>query len=325
MAEGNSRASWGREDEAVPARRLGALALSLPAAAQVQPFPAGFGTQEIQTDGATIHVRVGGEGPAVILLHGYGETGDMWAPLAAELARDHTVVALDLRGLGLSSRPEGGYDKKTRAHDVARVLDALRIERAGLVTHDIGNMVGYAFAAQYPGRLTRFVIMDAPLPGVGPWDEIARSRALWHFSFKGPDASGSSPRASGSTSIGGRRRRSPPCAPSSTGSTGHSGVAILEELARSAPYLASATTFVAGAPVLLDGGAGYPCTVRRTISRLFETARPQPWFYRASWRAGCPSAWEKGHDGERPRQGTSRPRSGDPRHRCGDVGNGLAG
>jgi pimeloyl-ACP methyl ester carboxylesterase len=96
-----------------------ALALSLPAAAQVQPFPAGFRTQEIETDGATLHVRVGGQGPAVVLLHGYGETGDMWAPLAAELARDHTVVAPDLRGLGLSSRPEGGYDKKTQARDVA--------------------------------------------------------------------------------------------------------------------------------------------------------------------------------------------------------------
>jgi pimeloyl-ACP methyl ester carboxylesterase len=167
---------------------LGALALSLPAAAQVQPFPAGFRTQEIRTDGATLHVRVGGQGPAVVLLHGYGETGDMWAPLAAALAPDHTVVAPDLRGMGLSSRPEGGYDKKTQAQDIARLLDALRIERADLVTHDIGNMVGYAFAAQYPGRVTRFVVMDAPLPGVGPWDEIVRSRALWHFSFQGPDA-----------------------------------------------------------------------------------------------------------------------------------------
>ena len=167
---------------------LAALALSLPAAAQVQPFPAAFRTQEIQTNGTIVHVRVGGQGPAVVLLHGYGETGDMWAPLAAELARDHTVVAPDLRGMGLSSRPAGGYDKKTQGRDVAGVLDALKIEKADLVTHDIGNMVGYAFAAQYPERVTRFVIMDAPLPGVGPWDEIVRSRALWHFSFQGPDA-----------------------------------------------------------------------------------------------------------------------------------------
>jgi pimeloyl-ACP methyl ester carboxylesterase len=154
----------------------------------VQPFPAGFGNREIPTNGTTIHVRVGGAGSAVVLVHGYGETGDMWAPLAADLARDHTVVAPDLRGLGLSARPEGGYDKKTQAGDVAGVLDALTIDRADLVTHDIGNMVGYAFAAQYPDRVARFILMDAPLPGVGPWDDIIRSRALWHFSFGGPDA-----------------------------------------------------------------------------------------------------------------------------------------
>jgi pimeloyl-ACP methyl ester carboxylesterase len=167
---------------------LGALLLALPAAAKVESFPAGFRTQRIPTDGATIYIRVGGKGPAVVLLHGYGETGDMWAPLAAELARDHTVVVPDLRGLGLSSRPPGGYDKKTQGHDVARVLDALKIDRTTVVAHDIGNMVAYAFAAQYPDRVVRLVVMDAPLPGIGPWDEIVRSRALWHFSFGGPDA-----------------------------------------------------------------------------------------------------------------------------------------
>jgi pimeloyl-ACP methyl ester carboxylesterase len=121
-------------------------------------------------------------------LHGYGETGEMWAPLATELAGDHVIVAPDLRGMGLTSRPEGGYDKKTQAHDIAGLLDALELDKVDLVTHDIGNMVGYAFAAQWPERVTRFVIMDAPLPGIGPWDEIVRSRALWHFSFQGPDA-----------------------------------------------------------------------------------------------------------------------------------------
>lgn len=154
----------------------------------VRPFPAGFRTQDVATNGTTIYVRVGGAGPAVVLLHGYGETGDMWAPVAADLAADHTVVAPDLRGLGLSAHPADGYDKKTQAGDVVGALDQLGIAHADLVTHDIGNMVGYAFAAQYPGRVTRFVLMDAPLPGIGPWDEIIRSRALWHFSFGGPDA-----------------------------------------------------------------------------------------------------------------------------------------
>jgi pimeloyl-ACP methyl ester carboxylesterase len=153
----------------------------------VQPFPAEFRTQNIPTNGTTLHVRVGGQGPAAILLHGYGETGDMWAPLAAELVRDYTVVVPDLRGMGLSSRPAGGYDKKTQGHDVAGLLDALGIEQADLVTHDIGNMVGYAFSAQYPNRVTRFVLMDAPLPGIGPWEDVLKSPLLWHFRFGGPD------------------------------------------------------------------------------------------------------------------------------------------
>jgi pimeloyl-ACP methyl ester carboxylesterase len=160
---------------------------AVPAGAKVQRFPAGFHTQEIKAGGATIYVRVGGKGPAVILLHGFADTGDMWAPVAAALAGKHTVIVPDLRGMGLSSHPEGGYDKKTQGGDVARVLDALKVGKADLVTHDIGNMVGYAFAAQFPERVTRWVVIDAPLPGIGPWDEITRSPLLWHFNFRGPD------------------------------------------------------------------------------------------------------------------------------------------
>ena len=167
---------------------VGAILISTPLAARVETYPADFHTREVATNGTSLHVRIGGAGPAVVLLHGYGETGDMWEPLAEKLAKDHTVIVPDLRGMGLSARPAGGYDKKTQGHDIAGVLDALKVERADLVTHDIGNMVGYALAAEYPDRITRFVIIDAPLPGVGPWDEIVRSHALWHFSFYGPDA-----------------------------------------------------------------------------------------------------------------------------------------
>src|SRR5271169_4927550 len=103
----------------------------------MQPFPASFQTQEITTNGTTIHVRVGGKGSAVVLLHGYGETGDMWAPLAATLTHDHTVVVPDLRGMGLSSHPASGYDKKIQAEDVAGVLHSLKIDKVELVTHDI--------------------------------------------------------------------------------------------------------------------------------------------------------------------------------------------
>lgn len=164
-----------------------AMTGSAPALAGITPFPSGVRTQEVKTEGATIHVRVGGKGPAVVMLHGFGDTGDMWAPLVAVLIKDHTVIVPDLRGFGLSSHAEGGYDKKTQARDIAHVMDTLGVTRADLVTHDIGNMVGYALAAQYPDRITRWVVMDAPLPGIGNWDKQYQNPKTWHFNFRGPD------------------------------------------------------------------------------------------------------------------------------------------
>ena len=149
-------------------------------------FP-GFTVREAPLNGVTIHVRSGGSGPAVVLLHGYGETGDMWAPMAADLARDHTVIVPDLRGLGLSSKPQGGFDKKTQAADVDALLTAMDVKQADVVAHDIGNMVAFQFAAQHPDRVRRLVLIDAPVPGVGPWDEILKNPLLWHFRFGGPD------------------------------------------------------------------------------------------------------------------------------------------
>jgi pimeloyl-ACP methyl ester carboxylesterase len=168
-----------------------ALLLASAGVATAQPaLPPSFRAQTIMTeDGTGIFVRVGGAGPPVVLLHGYGETSDMWGPLAAELARTRTVVVPDLRGLGRSSRPATGYDKATEARDVRAVLRGLDIRGpAAIVGHDLGAMVAYAYAAQFPADTERLVVMDAPIPGLGPWDEIIRSRALWHFSFGGPDA-----------------------------------------------------------------------------------------------------------------------------------------
>ncbi|WP_223449515.1 MULTISPECIES: alpha/beta fold hydrolase [unclassified Pseudomonas] len=164
------------------------LALTLPAHAGVTPFPTSFRTQDIAVEGAKIHVRVGGKGPAVVLLHGFGDTGDMWAPLAADLAKDHTVVVPDLRGMGLSSIPDGGYDKKTQAGDIRAVLAALKIEHSVVIGHDIGTMVAFAYASRYPQQTDRLVVMDAPVPGIPPWNDIVRSPMLWHFDFGGPDA-----------------------------------------------------------------------------------------------------------------------------------------
>jgi pimeloyl-ACP methyl ester carboxylesterase len=153
----------------------------------LEPFPSTFHTQEIKTNGTTLHVRVGGQGPAVVMLHGFGDTGDMWSPAAAALAQNHTVVVPDLRGMGLSAHPDQGYTKKNQAADIAGVMDALKIQSADLVTHDIGNMVGYALAAQYRTRISKWVVIDAPLPGIGNWEEIKQSPLLWHFNFRGPD------------------------------------------------------------------------------------------------------------------------------------------
>jgi pimeloyl-ACP methyl ester carboxylesterase len=169
------------------ARTLRPLETAMPHVTEFQPFPPVFRTQDVQTNGTTLHVRFHGDGPAVVLLHGYGETGDMWASMAADLMRDHRVIVPDLRGLGLSSKPTAGFDKKTQAGDVAGVLAALGVEQIDLVAHDIGNMVAFQFAAQQPERVRRLVLMDAPVPGVGPWDEIVKNPLLWHFRFGGPD------------------------------------------------------------------------------------------------------------------------------------------
>lgn len=166
------------------------LGCALIAQAGIVPFPENFKTRMVSTpDGAEIFVRSGGTGPAaVVLLHGYGDTGDMWGPLAVELAKDHRVIVPDLRGMGKSSHPAAGYDKKTQAGDIRAVVVALGADHTAVVAHDIGNMVAYAYAASYPGKVDRLVLMDAPVPGVGPWDEILKTPLLWHFNFGGPDA-----------------------------------------------------------------------------------------------------------------------------------------
>ncbi|MDB6105942.1 MAG: hydrolase, partial [Gammaproteobacteria bacterium] len=130
---------------------------ALPAAANIQPYPNSFRVQELRANGTTLHVRVGGTGPAVVLLHGFGDTGDMWAPLAAALSSDHMVIVPDLRSMGLSAVVDHGFEKMNQAKDIADVLDTLHVARADIVGHDIGNMVAFAFAERYPERTTRLV------------------------------------------------------------------------------------------------------------------------------------------------------------------------
>ena len=110
----------------------------------VGSWPEAFGAKQMAVTDGTQYVRLGGKGPAVLLLHGFGDTGDMWVPLADVLVKDHAVIVPDLRGMGLSSHPEGGYEKVAQARPLATILDQLGFQDVALITHDIGNMVGYA-------------------------------------------------------------------------------------------------------------------------------------------------------------------------------------
>jgi pimeloyl-ACP methyl ester carboxylesterase len=121
----------------------------------------------------------------VVLLHGFAETSHMWRPLIAKLADKHTVIAPDLRGFGKSAAPADGYTKAAMARDIHALVKNLKYGRIRLVGHDIGLMVAYAYAAQYPAEVDRLVLMEAFLPGVGEWNNVFLLRDLWHFHFYG--------------------------------------------------------------------------------------------------------------------------------------------
>ena len=132
-----------------------------------------------------LHYLVAGRGDPVVLLHGYAETSHMWRPLIEKLADKHTVIAPDLRGFGESSAPPDGYGKAAMAQDIRALAQSLKYDRIRLVGHDIGLMVAYAYAAQYPSEVDRLVLMEAFLPGVGDWNSVFLLRDLWHFHFYG--------------------------------------------------------------------------------------------------------------------------------------------
>ncbi len=138
-----------------------------------------------RVNGTRLHYLTAGEGEPIVLLHGYAQNSHMWRPLIAELARTHTVIAPDLRGFGQSAKPPQGYDKKTMAQDIHALAASLGYERVRLAGHDIGLMVAYAYAAQFPAEVDRIALMDAFLPGVGDWTKVWLLRDLWHFHFYG--------------------------------------------------------------------------------------------------------------------------------------------
>jgi pimeloyl-ACP methyl ester carboxylesterase len=139
-----------------------------------------------KVDGMNLHYLTAGHGTPLILLHGYAETSLMWKPIIPVLAERFTVIAPDLPGIGDSDIPADGLDMKTsaiRIHDLAR---SLGVQKAEVVGHDIGLMVAYAYAAQFPAEVTKLVLMDAFLPGVSGWEAIYNSPNVWHFRFNGP-------------------------------------------------------------------------------------------------------------------------------------------
>ena len=146
---------------------------------------AGIVEREAQLNGIRLHYRIAGQGPAVLLLHGYAQTSHMWEPLMRQLMAQHTVIAADLRGAGGSEKPPSGYDKKTMAQDMHALMQSLGHSRAVVVGHDIGLMVAYAYAAQFPQDTERVVLMDAFLPGIGNTSDVFLLRDKWHFNFYG--------------------------------------------------------------------------------------------------------------------------------------------
>ena len=138
-----------------------------------------------KVNGMRLHYLTAGQGEPVILLHGYAQNSHMWRPLIAELAKTRTVIAPDLRGFGQSAKQPSGYDKKTMAQDIRALAASLGFKHIGIAGHDIGLMVAYAYAAQYPAEVERIALMDAFLPGIGDTTNLFLLRDLWHFHFYG--------------------------------------------------------------------------------------------------------------------------------------------
>jgi pimeloyl-ACP methyl ester carboxylesterase len=144
-----------------------------------------FQSQTANLSGADIHYLKAGTGKkTLVLIHGFGDTSHMWVPLFGEFGQQYTLLAPDLRGLGDSSRPTTGYDKKTMAADIHKLVGGLGYNKITLVGHDIGLMVAYAYAAQHPSEVEQLALLEAPIPGIGDvWEKVYTAPALWHFHF----------------------------------------------------------------------------------------------------------------------------------------------
>lgn len=157
------------------------VGFSLPAAANDA-----ISSRYAAVDGIKIHYLTAGHGPTVILMHGYAETSRMWRPIIPLLAAKFTVIAPDLPGIGESDIPKDGLDMKNAAVRMHALAKSLGVQKAEVVGHDIGLMVAYAYAAQFPSETEKLVVMDAFLPGVAGWEQVYNNPGIWHFRFNGP-------------------------------------------------------------------------------------------------------------------------------------------
>ena len=143
-------------------------------------------SRTVTIESVKLHYLTAGHGPTLILLHGYTQTSRMWRPIIPLLAEKFTVIAPDLPGIGDSAIPKDGLDMKTAAIRLHSLAKSLQIEKARVVGHDIGLMVAYAYAAQFPTETEKLVLMDAFLPGVAGWETAYNHPGSWHFRFNGP-------------------------------------------------------------------------------------------------------------------------------------------
>src|ERR1700720_3897157 len=162
------------------------LSVASPLLAQAPPAGNAISSRTATVDGLNLHYLTAGKGPAVILLHGYAETSLMWRPIMPQLGERFTVIAPDLPGIGDSAIPADGLDMKSAAIRMHALVRSLGVQKAEVVGHDIGLMVAYAYAAQFPAEVQKLVVMDAFLPGVAGWEEVYNNPFLWHFRFNGP-------------------------------------------------------------------------------------------------------------------------------------------
>ena len=153
---------------------------------QVSAADNAIAARDAEVDGVKLHYMTAGHGAPLILLHGYAETSLMWKPIIPLLAERFTVIAPDLPGIGDSAIPADGLDMKTAATRIHALARSLGVQKAEVVGHDIGLMVAYAYAAQFPAEVEKLTVMDAFLPGVGEWQTIYNNPGFWHFRFNGP-------------------------------------------------------------------------------------------------------------------------------------------